>query len=208
MFLATLLVAGGLTAFHASVAPAIVGIYYITTLLLGGPLGEEPGWRGFALPRLQRQAGPLWGTLILGMLWGLWHLPLYLRPVYLAATGVQEAGTSVAGLSVAFVGSLLALTALAVIFTWVFNHTRGSLLLMMLLAASLNTGGLFVTLSFPSLSQTLVFDTPALNLILDLVPLVPALLLIALTRGQLGYHHYRHEAEALDLPSSMQEQVA
>ena len=48
MFLATLLVAGGLTAFHASVAPAIVGIYYITTLLLGGPLGEEPGWRGFA----------------------------------------------------------------------------------------------------------------------------------------------------------------
>jgi hypothetical protein len=67
---------------------------------------------------------------------------------------------------------------------------------------------LFVTLSFPSLSQTLVFNTPALNLILDLVPLVPALLLIALTRGRLGYHHYRQEGEALDLPSSVQEQPA
>jgi hypothetical protein len=79
---------------------------------------------------------------------------------------------------------------------------------MMLLAASINTGGWSVTLSFPSLYRTLVFDTSALNLILQLVPLVPALLLIALTRRRLGYHHYQQEAEALDLPSSVQEQPA
>ena len=100
------------------------------------------------------------------------------------------------------------LTAFAVIFTWVFNHTKGSLLLMMLLAASPNTGGFFVMLSFPSHYQTLVFNTSALNLILDLVPLVPALLLIALTRGNLGYHHYQQEAEPLDLPSAGHEQSA
>jgi uncharacterized protein len=45
--------------------------------LLGGPLPEEPGWRGFALPRLQQRYGPVWGTLILAPLWAAWHLPLF-----------------------------------------------------------------------------------------------------------------------------------
>jgi membrane protease YdiL (CAAX protease family) len=54
---------------------------YLLTLIVGvilGPLWEEPGWRGFALPRLQAQFGPLVGTLILGVLWALWHIPGYL----------------------------------------------------------------------------------------------------------------------------------
>lgn len=54
---------------------------YLITLLAGvvlGPLWEEPGWRGFALPRLQVHFGPIVGTLILGVLWALWHLPGYL----------------------------------------------------------------------------------------------------------------------------------
>jgi uncharacterized protein len=45
--------------------------------LLGGPLPEEPGWRGFVLPRLQQRYGPVWGTLILAPLWAAWHLPLF-----------------------------------------------------------------------------------------------------------------------------------
>ena len=44
---------------------------------LGGPLPEEPGWRGFALPRLQERCGPVWTTLILAPLWAGWHLPLF-----------------------------------------------------------------------------------------------------------------------------------
>jgi membrane protease YdiL (CAAX protease family) len=44
---------------------------------LGGPINEEPGWRGFALPRLQQRFGPYLATLILGLLWAGWHLPAF-----------------------------------------------------------------------------------------------------------------------------------
>jgi membrane protease YdiL (CAAX protease family) len=50
--------------------------------LLGGPLGEEPGWRGFALPRLQRRFDPVTSSLLLGFLWANWHLPLIMARVY------------------------------------------------------------------------------------------------------------------------------
>jgi membrane protease YdiL (CAAX protease family) len=50
--------------------------------LLGGPLGEEPGWRGYALARLQRRFNPLASSLLLGFLWANWHLPLLLAHVY------------------------------------------------------------------------------------------------------------------------------
>jgi uncharacterized protein len=46
-----------------------------------GPLFEESGWRGFALPRMQHRHGPLWGTLLLGIIWSAWHFFLYV-PVW------------------------------------------------------------------------------------------------------------------------------
>ena len=49
---------------------------FVFVLVVGGGL-EEPGWRGFALPRLQATRSPVHATLLLGLLWGLWHLPLY-----------------------------------------------------------------------------------------------------------------------------------
>ena len=49
---------------------------FVMVLVLGGGL-EEPGWRGFALPRLQEHHTPVKATLILGVVWGIWHLPLY-----------------------------------------------------------------------------------------------------------------------------------
>jgi len=98
---------------------------YLITLLVGvilGPLWEEPGWRGFALPRLQGQFGPIVGTLILGVLWALWHIPGYLG----------------GWMTVGIVPLILSGMAFSMIATWVYNNTRGSILLMILLHSSSN----------------------------------------------------------------------
>ncbi len=71
---------GALTDFQG-LKPILLASYPITfvaVLFGGGPLGEEPGWRGFALPRMQQRYGPLQGTLFLGILWTCWHLPDFL----------------------------------------------------------------------------------------------------------------------------------
>lgn len=60
----------------ALLTPAAYGVNWST--FLGGPLTEEPGWRGFALPRLQAKFGPVLGSLLLGVLWATWHFPLFL----------------------------------------------------------------------------------------------------------------------------------
>jgi membrane protease YdiL (CAAX protease family) len=58
---------------------ASLSVYSYSTLL-GGPLGEEPGWRGYALPRLEAALGPVLGSALLGCLWAGWHLPLFFYP--------------------------------------------------------------------------------------------------------------------------------
>ena len=60
-------------------------------LFVGGPLAEEPGWRGFALPRLLKNHSALFSTLVIGVIWALWHLPLFAVP----GTG---SGSGLAGL--------------------------------------------------------------------------------------------------------------
>jgi uncharacterized protein len=90
----------------------------------GSAVGEELGWRGFALPRMQVRRSALVSSLIIGVLWALWHLPLWL-------TGDP---VRTPGLYLAFVASVL---ALSVILTWVYNSTR-SLLVVVLLHATAN----------------------------------------------------------------------
>jgi len=80
-----------------------------------GPI-EEFGWRGFALPLLQRKLAPLWAGLILGAIWGLWHLPAFLL------SGTQQSQWSFAAF---FAGCL----AISVIVTALFNQSQGSILL-------------------------------------------------------------------------------
>jgi membrane protease YdiL (CAAX protease family) len=89
--------------------PAYLQTFFLTALIFGGQ--EEPGWRGFALPRLQQRHSPLVATLILGLAWGVWHIPLY-----------GPAG---------FVVPLI----LAFFYTWLYNKTD-SVLLCILLHAS------------------------------------------------------------------------
>ena len=93
----------------------------LVSLLLRGALGEELGLRGFALPRLQRTMSPLRASLVLGVLWGAWHLPVLL-------------GKSLVTVVAFF---LVALSA-SVLSTWVFNGSGGSLLPVLLFHATLN----------------------------------------------------------------------
>jgi membrane protease YdiL (CAAX protease family) len=188
MVLGTLVHSGALASFDASALPfslAYLGAFALI-LATGGPLFEEPGWRGTALPRLQRLHGPLVGGLILGALWALWHLPGFLIPSQ-NLSDIPPRGTVMD-----FVRFAIALIALAYIIQWVFNSTGGSVLLAILTHASWNT--------FYSASLIGIFPAPAvmgsyLNLLIG--GWVLALVLIALTRGQLGY---RGETDAPSAP--------
>src|SRR5215471_9225951 len=112
--------------------PALLGLATITftfsgIAVLGGVISallEEPGWRGFALPRMQARRPAFTASLLLGALWGTWHLPLRVAKGDMPLTA--------AGLAV-FLYTVVLITAWAVMFTWVYNNTGGSLFLMILL---------------------------------------------------------------------------
>lgn len=179
LFLLGIAVQPGALAGRQGVAPGLLVSYAVSFVIVifgGGPLGEEIGWRGFALPRMQPRYGPLWGTLLLGVLWCLWHLPDFLTPA--------QGGGPGTGLSTFFVNFsvfLLLVLSLAVIFTWVFNHTTGSVLIAILLHASVNTPQLVLAPLFPAVNWTVMNAAALIGFGL------PALLLLILTRGRLGY---------------------
>ena len=180
--LSVVVIPGVLGSFQGlgALAPlSLLGVF-LYVFFLGGALGEEPGWRGFALPRLQSLHGPLVGSLILGVLWGLWHLPLFWTPWNTLTTFNV----------VVFV---LATICLSIIYTWVFNHTKGSLLIAILLHWSFDVATVPVASLFPA---PIVLDY-GLLVILPCFGAV-ALLIIALTRGRLGYQHYQQEEEEPD----------
>ncbi len=102
--------------------------------LLGGPAGEEPGWRGYALPKLQERYSALGASLILGVLWTLWHLPLFFIP------GTSQYTTP-------FFVFALGTLANSILFTWVYNRTRGSVLMTFLFHNALNITALYLPLS-------------------------------------------------------------
>ena len=87
--LGTVFLPGSAASFdHLSAATWLSYVWkFPLVLAVGGPLLEEPGWRGFALARLQAKWGPLVGTLILGFLWAAWHYPQYLMPGWAAQNG-------------------------------------------------------------------------------------------------------------------------
>ena len=96
-------------------------------LIFDGPLGEEPGWRGYALPRLQAGRSALAASLVLGAIWAFWHLPKLM---------MDSSFRPVPFVLFAFAGAIL--------FTWVYNSTNGSVLLTILFHTSVNAiGGTF-----------------------------------------------------------------
>lgn len=101
-------------------------LLFAQILFLGGPLNEELGWRGLALPALQRQRSALTSSLIVGAIWAFWHLPLFLA----GAPGYTQVPLPL---------YVLEVLGLSVVFTWLFNATGGSVLLAILLHATWNT---------------------------------------------------------------------
>jgi membrane protease YdiL (CAAX protease family) len=125
---------GGMVAFNTllggpalSLGMPLLGVLSMLafSIVPGSALGEEIGWRGYALPRLQSRMSALGASLIIGPIWALWHLPLWL-------TGTPGRTPT---LYAAFVISTI---ALSVILTWVYNSTGGSLLMVVLLHATYN----------------------------------------------------------------------
>jgi membrane protease YdiL (CAAX protease family) len=96
--------------------------------------GEEMGWRGYVLPRLQAKYNALTSSLILGVIWSMWHLPKFF------GTGSSE-GRS-------FFWFTVFTVSVAILYTWLYNNTRGSLLLVTLFHASGNTFGVFLPAKF------------------------------------------------------------
>lgn len=87
--------------------------------------GEEIGWRGYALPRLAARWGFSGASVVVGLVWACWHLPLFFLP------GADKYGQS-------FPLFLLGTTALSVAIAWLYVHTNGSLLLTMLMHSAIN----------------------------------------------------------------------
>jgi membrane protease YdiL (CAAX protease family) len=117
-----------------ALVPILVG-EFLRIAVLGGPFEEELGWRGFALPRLQSRWSAFRSAVALGVVWGLWHIPLY----FISGTGQIETAAG-SGAAFAIVAFTVWTTGLSVLFTWLFNQTGGSVLIAMLFHASVNLG--------------------------------------------------------------------
>lgn len=106
------------------------GLIFITLIntLINGPLSEEAGWRGFALPRLESRFGSLISSLILGIIWACWHLPFYFieqrMPFYIF---------------------IILVIVITILMTWGYNSTKGSLLITVIFHFSFNFNGAFIT---------------------------------------------------------------
>jgi CAAX protease family protein len=134
---------------------------------LGGPVNEEPGWRGFALPRLQERFGPIMGSVLLGMIWTGWHLPLFLLRNWI---------------SVPLWGFAAILICMSILMTWATNLGRFSVVIPMLMHVLFNlSSGVF-----GAVCQGIPTRVPELPAFLGVMTVV-VLAVILLTRGRLGF---------------------
>lgn len=137
--------------------------------LLGGPLGEEAGWRGFALPRLQRHLDPVSSSLILGFLWANWHLPLILAHVY----------------NVAWWQFTVLTMAASVFISLGVNLSKGSTLCAIVVHGVYNVGtGIILN---DMIGKATLYSNAVQHNVLWLSYAGIAALACLITRGQLGY---------------------
>ncbi len=139
-FLATVL-SGSLSSFQFSGETLVTILVqaeagFLVYLFLRGPMGEELGLRGFALPRLQSNRSPFSASIIIGIFWGAWHIPVLIG---------RDVVSVIAFLLLAFM--------LSFIFTFLFNKSSGSLIPVLLFHAAQNSEEIFEVI-FPALIET------------------------------------------------------
>jgi membrane protease YdiL (CAAX protease family) len=159
---------------------------------VGGAGGEEPfGWRGYAQPRLQEKWGrwgPLLASLIIGIVWAVWHLPEFTNP----ASTQYALGWS------GFVPLIITEIANSIIMTWLYINTGGSVLVAgVIWHLAIDTFGSTMLLDF-TVSGMLAGDSAppadmALITMQTAVMAVVAFVLIVATRGWLGFEHHKQD---------------
>lgn len=128
-----------------TLAPAVlvgrVPTFVVATVLIAlvGGGQEEFGWRGYLLPRLQGRYGPVVASLLLGVVWAVWHLPLFVVP------DAYNWGEP-------FALYLPVVVGLATVFTWLFNRVAGALPVLMLMHGAINNAALLVPASRSTLA--------------------------------------------------------
>lgn len=145
------LVGGDVAAPETTFSAGFLVSTFVVSLLIG-PLGEEGGWRGFALPRLQRRFGALISTVILSLIWIVWHLPVWLLP------------DSPMSQDPFFLWAIYCV-ALTVVITVAYNLSGGSILVAMVGHFSANFAASFV-MGLGLLSVARFFATVPLCLLL------------------------------------------
>src|ERR687889_180942 len=158
----------GLNVALGASVPSLAGVGSVSTVLMmfairlinpgDGALGEEPGWRGFALPGLQSTLSPLVSTLILGVAVTVWHVPLLFLEEGLLQPSI-------------IAGFLLGTIAVTFFYTWLFNHTGGSVLMTIVSHAvqgTITIGGMWsagADFAQANLLNGVVFSVVAIGLV-------------------------------------------
>jgi len=175
-----LLAGGDLPAFTFFRQEWYLAPVFFVLMLVDGPL-EEFGWRGFALPKLQEKWSPLIASFIIGALWGIWHLPEFLRP-----------GSPQYPMGIGFLPLFVAdeITN-SILMTWLYNKTQGSLLLGGFMAHNaLNfwTTTLLTETTMTGILRGEAFPEPDMRLFIleGVVATLVAILLAIVTKGRLG----------------------
>ena len=116
--------------------PGAAALAFLVGALIAGSFGEEVGWRGFGQPQLQQKYGAFWAAVVVGLIWSLWHLWPAAAPGGLSTTTWSEASLT-----------FIRLISTSIVYAWLFNSTRGSLLIVMLAHAGHNLAVRFVPLA-------------------------------------------------------------
>lgn len=166
----------------------LIPLYLVMVVLMpwNGPVGEEFGWRGYALPKLQNNYSPLIASLVIGAIWGIWHLPSFFAPQGVVAAVYTEVGM------IFILLYTLGTIANSIFMTWLYNKSKASALVAGIIWHAAINFWAPVLLSDSSLAAAregthLPTIAPNLYLTVLAVQVTAALVLILVTKGGLGY---------------------